>query len=376
VLSRFVITSRKAAFHGAGGILESMASEIYRKLQQRLDQYHLGFPATESGVELRVLKKLFSEQDAEDFLAMALQPESPEKVAGRRGLEPAAVAARLEDMAQRGLLFRAKSEKGVRYGAVPFLPGIWEFQLATLDREFAELLDQYDKEGLLTAKIEGAALFMRTVPVNKSVVVNHYIAAHEDAREVLRNAKTIALAECICRKEQGLIEQGCDKPREVCFLLGRNGQYYLDQGMGRKVDADEALRILDQAQKAGLVTQLSTSQNPAGMCNCCGDCCVVLGALNRDPKPAEKVFSNYFARVDADLCTGCEACLSRCHACAEINLDRCIGCGLCAVTCPVEALVLEAKQEGNRLTPPESALEQTAAIAKKRGIPLATLLSR
>ena len=41
-----------------------------------------------------------------------------------------------------------------------------------------------------------------------------------------------------------------------------------------------------------------------------------------------------------------------------------------------EALVLEAKQEGNRLTPPASAIEQTAAIAKKRGIPLASLLPR
>jgi len=360
-----------------------MPGEIYRKLQQRMDQYFLGFPATESGVELRVLEKLFSEEDAEVFLAMTLQAEPPEKVAARLGREPGAVAARLEDMAERGLLFRSKTERGAKYGAVPFLPGIWEFQLATMDRELAELLDRYDREGLLTAKIEGAALFMRTVPVNQSVVVTHHIAAHEDAREVIRNAKTIALAECICRKEQGLIEQGCDKPREVCFLFGSSGQYYLDRGMGRRVDAEEALRVLDQAQEAGLVTQLSTSQNPSGMCNCCGDCCVVLRALNRDPKPAEKVFSNYFARVDADRCTGCEACVDRCQmkaiamsgaGIAEIDLNRCIGCGLCAVTCPVEALVLEPKPEGERLTPPASSREQTAAMAEKRGIPLASLL--
>ena len=61
---------------------------------------------------------------------------------------------------------------------------------------------------------------------------------------------------------------------------------------------------------------------------------------------------------------------------AEINLDRCIGCGLCAVTCPEEALVLEAKPEADRRTPPASALEQTAAMANKRGIPLASLLPK
>ena len=41
-----------------------------------------------------------------------------------------------------------------------------------------------------------------------------------------------------------------------------------------------------------------------------------------------------------------------------------------------QALVLEPKGEGDRLTPPASSREQTAAMAEKRGIPLASLLSR
>jgi Na+-translocating ferredoxin:NAD+ oxidoreductase subunit B len=365
------------------GMRDRMTEEIYYKLRHRLDQYFLGFPATESGVELRVLAKLFSDEDAEVFVAMTLQVETAEQVAARLGRDPAAMAERLESMAERGLLFRSKTAKGVKYGAVPFLPGIWEFQLATMDREFAELLDQYNREALLEARIEGAALFMRTVPVNRSVVVTHHIAPYEDAREIIRNAKTIALAECICRKERRLVGQGCDKPLEVCFLMGSTGQYYLDRGMGRRVEAEEAIRVLEQAQEAGLVTQLSTSQNPSGMCNCCGDCCVVLGALNKDPKPGKRVFSNYFAVVDPERCTGCEVCIERCQmgavgmndsGTAQINLDRCIGCGLCAGACPAEAMSLEVKPERERRTPPATPLEQTAAMARKRGIPLASLL--
>lgn len=41
-----------------------MAELIFRELQERLDKYSLGFPATDSGVELEILRELFSEEDA------------------------------------------------------------------------------------------------------------------------------------------------------------------------------------------------------------------------------------------------------------------------------------------------------------------------
>ena len=47
-----------------------MSENIYRQLQQRLDLYSMGFPATESGIELKILKYLFSEDDAKMFLSL------------------------------------------------------------------------------------------------------------------------------------------------------------------------------------------------------------------------------------------------------------------------------------------------------------------
>jgi len=85
-----------------------MAKEtgVYEKLREQLDQYSCGFPKTESGVELEILKKLFSEDEAEMFLQMSLTIETPEEIAARTGRDPGAVAALLSQMAEKGLLFR------------------------------------------------------------------------------------------------------------------------------------------------------------------------------------------------------------------------------------------------------------------------------
>lgn len=147
-------------------------------------------------------------------------------------------------------------------------------------------------------------------------------------------------------------------------------------GAARQITVEEVLKVLDQAEEAGLVTEPSNSQNPGGLCNCCGECCAILCGLNKLPRPAEVVISNYFATVDPELCTGCETCLERCQMgaialnddeVAEINLDRCIGCGLCVTTCTGEALHLEIKPEGQRRKPPETGMEAMTAMAQKRG---------
>ena len=122
----------------------------------------------------------------------------------------------------------------------------------------------------------------------------------------------------------------------------------------------------------------ATAQNPGGMCNCCGDCCGVLRALKKHPHPAEMVFSNYFAAVDAEICDGCETCLDHCQMAAiqlddndraGIDLSRCIGCGLCVTTCPTGALHLVSKPEDQRRTPPPDSRGQMALIQELREKP-------
>lgn len=353
-----------------------MSEDLFRQLQKRLDRYSLGFPETESGIELKILKYLFSEDDAEMFLSLTHELENPESVSSRLNRPPGEIAAHMDDMAERGLLFRQKKGDAVRYAAIPFVHGLFEFQVKNIERDFSEMVQQYFEEGLDGAIENGAEYFVRTVPVQESVKTGYNIAPYEDAVEILRGKEKIVVTDCICRKSMEIIDKSCNRPVETCFMFGSMGQYYLDRKMGRRVDADEAKEILLKCHEAGLVTQPATAQNPGGMCNCCGDCCGVLRALNKHPKPAGIVFSNHYAVLDESLCTGCETCIDRCQMKAitvnggvcEISRDRCIGCGLCVTTCPSEALQLIPKPKEELREPPVNTFEQMMMMAQKRGL--------
>ena len=354
-----------------------MTQDIYRDLQERLDKYSVGFPATESGIEITILKSMFSEEDAQLFLALSPLLEMPEAVAERLNRPVDEVAKILADMTQRGLLFHLKKADSVRYGAIPFVHGLFEFQVKRLDKDFAKLVEQYFDAEFSVTMAQNAGGFLRTIPIQESIDVTQNIAAYDDAVEILKKQKLIVITDCICRKMRETVETGCGKLMEACFMFGSMAQYYLDHDLGRQIDVDEGIRILTKAREDGLVTQPATAQNPGGMCNCCGDCCGVLKALNEFPKPAEMVFSNYFAAIDEDECVGCEACIDRCQMGAltmndeekaVVNKDRCIGCGLCVTTCPSEAIKLVLKPEEALKIPPVTSGEQMMNMAIRRGI--------
>ena len=355
----------------------TMSEDIFHKLQQRLDMYSFGFPATETGIEIKILKKLFNEKDAEMFLNMSPMLEDPESVAQRLGSTVEEVAGQLEDMAKRGLLFRLRKGESVKYGAIPFMHGLAEFQVKRFDRELGDLMEQYFGQRFNQAMAETDGLFLRTVPVEKSIVPEHHVAAFDDALSIIKKNDTIVVAECLCRKGKKIIGKGCDKPIEACFMFGSMARFYIENNLGRRVDVEEAVDILRKAQDAGLVTQPATAQNPGGLCNCCGDCCGMLGAVKKYPKPADFVFSNYQIAINGESCTGCEICLDRCQmeaiamnkdGIAHVDLDRCIGCGLCVTKCPSEAIGLIQKTDARRRIPPATSSEQMMQLAKNRGV--------
>jgi len=349
--------------------------DIYRELQQKLDSYSVGFPATESGVEIAILKKLFSPDDAKLFLALSPALEKPEEIAERLELTLDELSGKLEDMASRGLLFRLKKNGVVKYGATAFIHGIFEFQLPRIDQELVELVNRYLDEGLDQSMIGAKGTFLRTIPIAQALGEEHHVASFDDATEILKNAGKIVVADCICRKSKELIGNSCGAPLEVCFLFGSMGQFYMDNKMGREIDLDEAIKILAGAQEAGLVTQPATSANPSGMCNCCGDCCGVLASIKRAPNPADLVYSNNFARIDAELCIACEDCLDRCHmeaiemadeGTATVLENRCIGCGVCIPHCPAEAISLIAKPADKKRELPQNIFEQMMKMMEVR----------
>ena len=48
--------------------------EIYRHLQKHLDKQPVGYPATKSGAEIRILRKLFSPEEARLAMHLSYKP--------------------------------------------------------------------------------------------------------------------------------------------------------------------------------------------------------------------------------------------------------------------------------------------------------------
>lgn len=126
-----------------------MKASIYKKLREQLDQYSVGFPATQSGIEIKILKRLFSEEEAGMYLDMSMMLETPEVIAARTGRNPEAVSSLLAAMAGKGLLFRQRKNEEVKYAAAAFVIGSYEFQLKNMDRDLAEMIEAYFQEGFM-----------------------------------------------------------------------------------------------------------------------------------------------------------------------------------------------------------------------------------
>jgi len=348
---------------------------IYEKLRARLDELATGYPETESKVEIRLLERLFTEEEAELYLELSPFLENPRDVAKRLNRDPEELVTRMEQMAQKGLLFRKRKGDSVRYAAVPYVVGIFEFQLKRMDEGFARDHEEYFETAFGRTIQSFKTPVLRTVPINRQLVANYPVAPFEDVLQIIESQEKIAVSPCVCRTTAHLVGKGCDRSQENCFSFGSHAEYYVENGMGRYITMDEAKAIVKKNEADGLVMQPFNSRKIGGMCSCCGDCCGVLRSLKMHPTPAKMVQSNYFARVDEAECTGCETCLERCQmdaidvtdGIAAINLERCIGCGLCVTTCPTDAIELIKKPEDQLYEPPRTGTETYIRIMQERG---------
>ena len=350
-------------------------ADIYEKLRARLDDLATGYPETDSGVEIRLLKRLFTEAEAELYLQLSPLLQKPADVAEKMDRDRNEVGAMMEHMAQKGLLFRKRKDDLVRYAAVPYVVGIFEHQLGRMDEDFARDHEMYFETAFGRTIQSFKTPVLRTVPINRQLVANYPVAPFEDVLQIIESQEKIAIAPCVCRTTIELAGKECEKPIENCFSFGSHADYYVENGMGRFITKEDAKEIVKNNEEAGLVMQPFNSQKIGGMCICCGDCCGVLRSLKMHPSPAEMVQSNYFAQVDEAECTGCETCLERCQmdaitetdGIAAIKLDRCIGCGLCVTTCPTDAIQLIQKPEDQMYEPPKTGAETYIRIMQERG---------
>jgi ferredoxin len=346
--------------------------DVYERLREHLHNLPVGFPSTESGIEIRILKRLFTKEEAEMACKLSPYPATAKDIAEKTGLEN--VESLLEQMSKKGLIFNSHKGGITTYSASWFVVGIFEYQVNRLTKEFADDFDQYMDDGLRDELLSYDTHQLRVVPVNKAVNATKTVASYYDARELIKQQSKITVQNCICRQKKDLQGSSCSRheEREVCLAFASGAYYFLDHGLGREISQEEALNLLDFAEQKGLVLNPGNAQKTFVMCLCCGDCCEYLAVLKTHSKPSTLVNSSYYAQVDEDLCSGCETCIDRCQIDAisivddisTINLDRCIGCGLCVTTCPEDAISLQVKTD--RVVPPATATELYMKINAER----------
>ena len=348
-------------------------NDVYTKLREFLHTFPGGYPSTPTGVEIKILKKLFSPEDAALYLSLTKEPEERGAIAKRLGRDEVELGEELEDMAKRGLIFRNRDGDRVLYKAYQFFVGIIEAQINRVDPELTQLIDEYFPHfGTTGLTLETKQ--MRVIPAGTAVDGKTTVAPYNRMREMVRDEELIAVAPCICRQMAETRGDKCEHTSETCLSFGEHAQFYIDNGIAKKISKDELMRLLDVVEKEGLVVCSSNTEDLSITCCCCPCCCGILRGIKLLPQASIMANICYNARIDPELCVQCGDCVDRCPMEAiaeldetmEVSSDKCIGCGLCVTVCPEEAITLK---EVSAATPPfPDGAEMYASVSKERGL--------
>jgi len=355
----------------------SAEDKLYRDLQVHLDDQTIGFPATESGSDIRLLKQLFPAEQAKIAMFLTYKYETLEQIherAKKSGISMEELERGLDETASRGVIGRRKKDGAKEYRNIPYIVGMAEAAASNPTPELIQAHTEYSEDGLFwNAFLTTEVPQMRTIPIEQSITPEHHIGTYDEIKEIIETTDDpIVINECVCRN--GAQERGepCKQTSrsETCMAFRDGAKNCIESGRGRPITKDEALEIIRKNEEDGLVLQPSNAQLPEFICSCCGCCCGILNLHKAVPNPVEFWATNFYAEVTHELCKGCGTCEERCQTGAmfldeekeisTVDLTRCLGCGLCVTVCPEGAIELRKKEA--EVVPPLTAEDMFEVI--------------
>jgi len=349
---------------------------------------------------IAIVQYYLDENDAA-FIAQTFDERrslSIDQVMEKIGLPENEITAVTQRIARKGLMFNQPNSRGVMvYRLLPLvIVGAFEYTfmkedirdpeeyeyIAGLYKTLLEELKNNIQGGydVLLPIFEQQPPIDRTIPtystasgktitieVNQSVQGQETVLPAQTVEKIIAKFEDIAVGHCFCRNYNKVLGHDCElnSPSEVCFSFGKSARYTIDQGFARSVSKKEALKIMKQAEDAGLIhkafhngSDISKVEN--SICNCCKDCCDTFALWRNGATPLINS-TNYLSIIDQDACVGCGECVDRCPVdCISQDEDGrairekeyCIGCGVCARFCPETAISLEEGMRTVYVPPP------------------------
>lgn len=333
-----------------------MSTAVFEKLATALDRLPNGFPRTPSNVELQVLRKIFSPEEAALAALLGREMEPVEQIAERAGVTVKDATDRLTAMARRGLLWFNKQDRRLYFRLAPFVVGIYEAQMQNLDEELSRLVEEYLADGGAAGIMKPQPALHRVLPA-RAATNAEWVLPYDDVRAILEKAERFSVRNCICRVQRAHLGHRCDYPLKNCLSFSMaKGEPGVDD-----ISREQAIALLDQAENIGLVHTVSNVTEGLGyVCNCCGCCCTILRGITEWGIEKSVAYANYYAEIDPVECQECGTCRERCQVNAiddndgasVVDREHCIGCGLCVTGCPSGVAQLVRKPESEIVHPP------------------------
>jgi len=261
-----------------------------------------------------ILKLLFTDEEARLCSLMPLNfftvPQIA-KVWGKREEESSKV---LENLNSKGLVYTLDEDNTRKYVLAPPVLGFFEFSLMRNDGKFdAKLLSKFyhqyinQEDGFINKYMNVDPPLSRVFPHEDMIEnVKSEVLPYEKASVAIKDATCITVGICFCRHKMEHMGKACDNPQEVCLSFNSVAEYLAENGIARKISAEEGLKILDLCVQKGLV-QIgdNVKSEIAIICNCCGCCCDLLLGYKKYGLKGIVSPSNYIAEINQEICTNC-----------------------------------------------------------------------
>lgn len=323
----------------------------YRRLARSLDDLPNRFPTADDESDLHLLANLFLPEEADLAANLLPEIESVSQISERLGRDMREITTLLKEMSKKGLIAVGKTKQGrLGFGLMPFVVGIYEAQVGRMDTEMARLFEAYYQKAFVSA-LKVQPQVHRVIPVHESIKNNLEVRPFESVSNLLDQAQSWGVMDCICRKEKALVGDACSHPVDVCMVLSEKVDAFREHTTIRPLTQDEAGLTLRRAAEAGLVHCVSNNQIDTWyICNCCTCSCSILRGMAKLGMANVVARSAFINRVDEDRCIACGECLTFCQfnalsieIVAQVQEMRCVGCGVCVAACPQGALGLERR---------------------------------